>query len=103
MTREWGQAEKGRGNVEGWMEVFSHEHQTHEKKGPGMRATTGFPAITVIHKWKCPILCFESWLPFKGPCMVNELRFCARKFLRNYDAQQNGAKTHVKEWQKGQH
>lgn len=79
------------------MEVFSHEHQTHEKKGMG--ATTGFPAIAVSHKWKCPILCFENWLLFKGPHMVNEVSFCARKFLRNYD----GAKIHIKEWQKWQH
>lgn len=85
------------------MEVFSHEHQTHEKKGPGIKAGTGFAAIAVSHKWKCPILCFENWLLFKGTHMVNELSFCARKFLRNYDAQQNGPKICVKEWQKWQH
>lgn len=72
MTRKRGQAEEGRENVEGWMEVFSREHQTHGKKGPGMTATTDFPAIAVSHKWKCPILCFENWFLFKGPHMVNE-------------------------------
>lgn len=29
--------------------------------------------------------------------MVNELSICARKFLRNYDALQNGAKINGKE------
>ena len=99
MTRKWGTGREGDrecGSLDG-VDVFSHEHQTREKKGPGMNAATCFPAIAVSHKGKCPNLCFENWLLFKGQHMVNELSFCARKFLRNYNAKQNGAKINVKE------
>lgn len=71
--------------------------QTYERKVPRMKSATGFPAIPVSHKQKCPVLRFENWLLFKGKHMVNELSICARKFLRNYDALQNGAKINGKE------
>ena len=79
------------------MELFPHGHQTHERRVPRIKAAIGFPTIPVSRKWKCPILHFENWLPFKGKHMVNELSFCARKFLRNCDAQKNGAKINIKE------
>lgn len=44
------------------VKVFSHGHQTQERKVPRIKATTGFSAIPAGHKWKCPILHFENCL-----------------------------------------
>lgn len=89
MTRKLG---RGRGEQAecrrlGGVEVFSYRYQTYERKAPGIKGATGFPVIPVSHKWKHPILRFENWVLFKVKHMVNELSFCARKLLRNYDVQ----------------
>lgn len=67
------------------------------KESPQNEISHSFSDIPVSHKQKCPVVSFENWLLFKGKHTVNELSVCARKSLRNHDAQWNEAKTNGKD------